>query len=279
MRKSVLLGILCGTLGVVTASGALAASRNTGGDDTVTASPNVLSGSAAGGSILYAPSEVDDPVYRAAIAAITGGTVDYFDARAATPSLALLQQYSCVHTWANFDYDNNVLFGDNLADYVDAGGRTVLGVFCTFTDGNFLSGRIMTPGYSPVTSPGGNNHFSFSSYAGDGTTSIHTGVTAYGAVIRDFLALQGGGLQDGSYLDGEIAHAYRPDFKVIYSNGGGGFPLGAAGNTGDWPRLIANSCAATNPARAPALSTPGLVASVALLTALGILSVRKVARR
>lgn len=46
-------------------------------------------------------------------------------------------------------------------------------------------------------------------------------------------------MQDGSYLDGEIAHTYRPDFKVIYSNGCGATGVGC---TGQWALLIANSC-------------------------------------
>jgi hypothetical protein len=189
--------------------------------------------------ILYAPSNPDDPPYRAAIAAQSGATVDYFDASLATPSAALLDSYDCVYTWTNVPYDDRVLFGDRLADYVDGGGKVILGGFCTFTIGNSLGGRIMTPGYSPVTSPTGNNHFSLSPYAGDGTTCLHRGVAAYDGIIRDLLVTQGGGLVDGRYADGEIAHAYRPDRRVIYSNGGGAVSLAG---TGDWPRLIANAC-------------------------------------
>lgn len=199
----------------------------------------------SGESILYAPSEFDDPVLRAAVAAITGGTVDYFDARVATPDPALLSTYDCVYTWPDFLYFNNVAFGDNLADRVDAGGVVILGVFATYTTGAYMSGRIMTPAYSPVWSPTGANHYESSDYAGDGVTPIHDGVVAYESSFRDLLALQGAGVQDGSYLDGEIAHAYRPDFKVIYSNGTGGFPLDG---TGDWPQLMANACRAAQSA-------------------------------
>ncbi len=193
-----------------------------------------------GARILYAPSDSDDPSYRAAIStACNGATVDYFDARAATPSPALLRTYDCVYTWANYAYADNVLFGDRLADYVDDGGKVVLGVFCTFTLGNYLDGRIMTPGYCPVDSPSGDNHYSSAAYIGDGTTCIHNGVTAYDCAARDYLILQGAGMQDGTYDDGEIAHAYRPDFRVIYSNGGGASVIGGGG---DWPLLVCNAC-------------------------------------
>jgi hypothetical protein len=124
---------------------------------------------------------------------------------------------------------------------VDGGGNVVLGVFCTYTSGNSLSGAIMGSAYCPVTSPGGTNHFFSSSYAGDGTTVIHNGVTNYECTYRDILALQGSGQQDGSYLDAEIAHAYNPSAAVIYSNGAGASALGC---TGDWALLIANACQA-----------------------------------
>lgn len=46
------------------------------------------------------------------------------------------------------------------------------------------------------------------------------------------------GFNDGSYMDGVIAHAYRPDSAVIYSNGGGAAPLACPG---DWVSAIANA--------------------------------------
>jgi hypothetical protein len=190
-------------------------------------------------NMLYAPSEADDPAFRAAVAALTGGTVDYFNTAVATPTAAQLSGYDCVFTWTNFPYSDRVLFGDRLADFVDAGGKVILGVFCTYTAGNSLGGRIMTGPYSPVTSPSGSNHFAVSAYVGDGTTSLHAGVLAYDGSYRDFLAIQGGGIVDGHYADGEIAQAYRPDGRVIYSNGTGAAPLAG---TGDWPQIISNAC-------------------------------------
>ncbi len=251
--------------------GAFAATTNTGREGGGPLGQNVLTEQPTGAlTILYAPSEEDDPALRAAIAAFTGGTVDYFDARAATPDVATLQNYGCVYTWANYAFFDYIAFGDNLASYVDGGGSVVLGAFAAYTSGNYLGGAIMGSGYSPVT--GGSNHFATSNYAGDGTTPIHTGVTAYECMFRDILTLQGGGLQDGSYLDAEIAHAYRPDFRVIYSNGAGATQLGC---TGDWALLVANACGAAtaappaaNPLEIPTLGVVGIIA-LALALALG----------
>lgn len=195
-------------------------------------------------TILYAPSEADDPAYRAAISAGAGGaTVDYFDARVATPSVALMSGYDAVHTWANFAYLDPVGFGNNLAAYNDAGGNVTLGVFCTYTSGNSLGGAIMTAAYCPVDSPFGTNHFTNSTYVGNGTTCIYTGVTTLASTFRDFLVTQGSGVTDGNYADNEICHAYRGNNpagagQVIYSNGSGAFQLGG---TGQWGLAVGQS--------------------------------------
>lgn len=201
-----------------------------------------------GGAILYCPSEADDAGYRAAISAAAGGvTVDYFDARAATPDLPTLSNYDCVYTWTNFAYLDNVLMGDNLALFSDGGGTVVLGSFCTYTSGNFLSGNIMGPTYCPVVSPTGTNHFTLSRYQSDGTTCIYDNVVSPpGIIFRDILALQGGGVADGSYADGEICHAYQANASsasmIVYSNGCGASQLLGSGGGGDWPIVVANSC-------------------------------------
>ncbi len=189
-----------------------------------------------GPSILYAPSNPDDPAYRAAIAGFTGGVVDYFDATLATPGLALLQNYDVVYTWVNSPLANSVGFGNTLADYVDGGGKVLLGAFCTYTVGNFLSGRIMNADYCPVISPTGGNHFSSMAYASNGTSYQHRNVTAYTEITRDVLDIQGTGVWDGTYLDGEIASAHSQNGRVMYFNGAGP----GAGGTGDQARIVAN---------------------------------------
>lgn len=234
-------GIVLGVLALVRAAQpALAAPPNVPGSvpPAVPGRHSLTAVPTGGTTVLYAPSESDDPAFRAAVAAITGGTVDYFDAISATPSPATLASYDCVFTFTDFAYDDEVVFGNRLADYADAGGRVVLGVFTTYTQGNFLGGRIMQPGYSPVV--GGDNRLTSSDYAGDGLTSIYDQVSAFECSFRDILSPQGGGTPDGSYLDGEIAHAFNTTRNVVYSNGTGAVQLGC---TGDWARLVANACA------------------------------------
>jgi hypothetical protein len=191
---------------------------------------------AHGPRILWAIADIDEPAYRADVARRTGGVVDYFDATSATPTAGLMASYDCVYTRSNFPYADKTLFGNRLADYVDAGGKVILGVFTTYSDPWYLDGRIMTPGYCPVTSPGRANHFSTSPYAVDGTTRFHHRVTAYDCMYRDVLVTQGAGQVDGHFADGEIAVAYRPDRRVVYVNGSAG---GLSG-TGDWAQVMAN---------------------------------------
>jgi cysteine-rich repeat protein len=191
-------------------------------------------------TILFAPAWTDDAAFRAAVSAITGGAVDYLDTSTSTPSVEAMQAYDCVYTHSDYTYADTTTFGNNLASYVDAGGTVVLGPFTTYSTWA-IGGAIAGSGYSPVYNPSSGNHYAVSAYAGDGTGPIHYSVSSYDSQYRDTLALQGSGIADGHYADGEIAHAYRPDYKVVFSNGGGTTTLLGAG---DWPRLVANSCSA-----------------------------------
>lgn len=210
----------------------------------------------ASAAYLIIPSEADNAVFRGQVAGFLGDTVDYWDASSSTPSLAQLQAYSAVFTWTNQSYANSTLFGDTLADYVDGGGRVVLGAFTTYTSGSFLSGRIMTSGYSPVTSPSGTNAFSNSNYAGDGLTALWDGVGSYGATYRDNVILQGTGILDGTFGDGAIAAAFRPDGMVIYL---GGMETETQ-TTGDSARLLANALGGNDGAAIPEPASMGLMA-------------------
>lgn len=200
-------------------------------------------GSCAPIRIGYIPADGNDPVFTGAISAITGGPVTYTDAGASTPTLVTLQaSYDCVFTHPNFTYADSLTFGNTLASFVDGGGNVVLGIATDFAPPTGLStSMIMQVGYSPITTAGGVTYGPTATYAANGVTLIHSGVLTYTAPIFDTgVALQGTGITDGTYDNGSIAAAYRPDFKVVYLNGTGNTSFGP---TGDWPRLVANACA------------------------------------
>jgi len=217
------------------------------GHDLSTSESGALSGSC--GSILYAPSQPDDPNFRAALSLACGGaTVDYFDARYGTPTVSLLSTYDCVMTWANYAYNDVNGFGNNLADYVDAGGKVILGQWCLPTAGNHLGGRIMTSAYCPVTA----STHSTGTYNGDGIDCVHDGVTAYSTYYLDICTLLPGNFSDGTLMlptgGNTLSVAWRPDRRVYYSAGNLGLDYG---NTGDWPQLTCNMCCCGDVAREP----------------------------
>jgi len=218
---------------------------NTGSSASPAFDGNHISPDLGGPRLLYAPSQGDDAGYRAAMAAQVDGTCDYFDARVATPPIALLHSYDCVMTWADYPYFNNVAFGNSLADFVDGGGRAVLGAFCAYTSGNYLSGRIMTETsrYCPVT--GGFNHFSLAMWDGsDPATCVHVRIGSYGSTFRDYLTLISGSVY-GRFTDGEIANAVNTPYNdVVYANGAAGFPAGPVGQDAG---RVANACFCAGP--------------------------------
>ncbi|HVP13234.1 MAG TPA: hypothetical protein VMV94_18825, partial [Phycisphaerae bacterium] len=189
-----------------------------------------------GWGLLYAPSESDEPSFRATVSALLwGDPVDYFDARYGTPTVAQMQQYSAVLTWANYAYADKSAFGDNLADYVDTGGKVILGQWCLPTATNWLGGRIMVqPGYNPATA----SYWDSGVYAGNGVECIHNGVEYYEAGYRDHISVATGAFSDGTWTDGVPAVAYWPGFypQVLYSPGN----TGGMYSGGDWAQLTAN---------------------------------------
>ena len=246
-----LLAVLCAA-GCVDAAAADASARNVGQPATPVFAGHELTPNSGGPRILYAPSESDDPTYRNVIAERIGGACDYFDARFDTPPAALLVQYDCVHTWSNYPYSDPALFGDRLADYVDAGGKVILGAFAASPAGNSLAGRIVDPvaGYTPVTSLGSHEGMS----AWDGLCRedcVWDEVAGLYATHRQTLTLvdTANGVICGQYLDGEVAVAYIANRRVYVVNGAGGLPV----YTDHWMAwVVANACACAVPPTATA---------------------------
>jgi hypothetical protein len=256
--KKTLLSVFA-VAALLVATGANAAMTNLGVAGDAVFSGHVIAEPTGGFAGLYAPSESDDPTFRANLAAASGGTWSYYDARFGTPSVSELSAYDCVMVWANYAFADNVTYGNNLADYVDAGGSVVLGAFCAYTSGNFLSGRIMTDAaYCPVT--GGSNKFFFATWSGDDAAAcVYAGVAAgsYGATYRDILTLKAGAVLMGTYTDGNIANARSATNSVGYASGSGGFPLD--GGSVGMAQVVANHCVCDSGPTATENSTWGQI--------------------
>ena len=70
-----------------------------------------------------------------------------------TPSLGTLTGYDAVLVYSGSGFPNNVAIGDVLADYVDGGGRVVVGALAFWNSDHPLgmSGRLSSGGYLPFT--------------------------------------------------------------------------------------------------------------------------------
>ena len=186
--------------------------------------------------LLYCPTNPDNAEFRAAVSALLHAPVDYFDAGIDTPTLEELRRYTCVLTWVNYPYADMVAMGDVLAEYVDHGGRVLLGQWTQPTATCFLGGAIMEVGgaYLPATATDQDG----SNYSGDGYGCPFEGVNELVANYRDVCTVTSIGFAMGTFADGAPCVAARADNQVWVSPGNTGTDYGS----GEWARLTTNLC-------------------------------------
>jgi len=87
-------------------------------------------------------------------------SVGYLDARGSTPTLNDLAVFDAVLTYNNVRPDDQVAFGNVLADYVDLGGGLVISAYA-YGIGWGIFGRVMdVGGYSPLRGSSGAGNIS-----------------------------------------------------------------------------------------------------------------------
>jgi hypothetical protein len=103
------------------------------------------------------PTDVDVPSVSAAILAVPGvAVVDSFKSSTGTPSPALLATYDLVVGTGDDVYADPAAWGDELADYLDAGGAEIQFAYDNWNDPDaFPTGRFQSGGYAPFV-PGDN---------------------------------------------------------------------------------------------------------------------------
>jgi hypothetical protein len=104
--------------------------------------------------IVYADASGPPTSLQTSLQAQAGVTaVDLFDAAAGTPTLAQLMPYETVVPFSNAAFQSAATLGDNLADYVDAGGVVVQLGFAHYgpNQGYGINGRWVTGSYNPFT--------------------------------------------------------------------------------------------------------------------------------
>jgi Divergent InlB B-repeat domain len=97
------------------------------------------------------PSDVDVPSLSAAILAVPGvGAVDSFDSSMGTPPPATLATYDLVVGTGDDVYADPAAWGNELADYLDAGGAEIQFAYDNWNDpGASPTGRFASGGYAP----------------------------------------------------------------------------------------------------------------------------------
>jgi len=132
--------------------------------------------------------------------------VDWFNAYSAIPTLDYLLTYDVVIVHCNLPYADNVAMGDRLADYVDAGGRVILSAFNWYTGGAypwFISGRMLTAGYSPFLSAGVTEFGTWCLGVYQATHPLMQGVSTLCDYYHDRVNLAPGAQLVASYTNGE----------------------------------------------------------------------------
>ncbi len=119
-----------------------------------------VSVSFAGIDVLVAYADSATSQAQAAITHADYDSVDFLDVRSTTPDVATLSAYDVVLTWSNYPYQDATTMGNNLADYVDAGGKVIVCVF-SLHDGSYgLAGRIVSDAaYCPLTTVSSGNGY------------------------------------------------------------------------------------------------------------------------
>jgi PKD repeat protein len=134
--------------------------------------------------------------------------LDAFDARSATPTQNLLQGYDAVLVWSDgVPFASGSQLGDELADYVDGGGKVIPFVNAWFDDtGDYgLAGRFASGGYNPfVMAVGGGTHYVYAGLGSrDDTHPILQGMSTLQGYFRNFVTLDASAFLLASWDDGE----------------------------------------------------------------------------
>ncbi|MDA3812704.1 MAG: choice-of-anchor D domain-containing protein [Candidatus Cloacimonetes bacterium] len=199
----------------------------------------IINSASRNSSILYVNAHQNgDITFKTAVASLPNvGTFTEFDAYSATPDVAYLLGYDVVIVASNFVFADPMTLGNNLASYVDQGGKVCM-IEGSFSSGYELEGLIMDPAYSPLTvAPFSLTTVSCNSFV---THPITSNVSYIETGLYTFSYPQGNGVSLGIYGTGDHVAAYNPDKAIVAINvfpsdgfWGGDF-IQMISNTIDW---------------------------------------------
>jgi hypothetical protein len=188
-----------------------------GGDPTVL-SHNAINFAMSGpAEILFIMADVSGSITRRALLEYPDiSSVHFYYGRLATPSLAFLQLYDLVVVWSDYQFDDALMMGNRLADYVDVGKDVVITQFA-FSTGWELQGRLMSS-YSPF----GAGTLRYQTR----TLGVHqpghylmNGVDAVTEYYTAAVTVQNGGITVASWDDSTPFVAFNQNNNVVAING------------------------------------------------------------
>ena len=182
---------------------------------------------------------------RSAILAQPGvSAVDVFAANAGTPTLAQLTAYDIVVAFSNAPFSDAATLGNNLADYVDAGGIVVQTGFSFYGPSQpyGINGRWLSGNYNPytyTTAIVGGTPFTLGTHST--THPLMAGVTALNTNYQNVVTPVVGATQVAAASNGNSLVAYKPVSGGHTTVGVTGYVGGAATQSGQWGRLFVNA--------------------------------------
>lgn len=174
----------------------------TGPTPTPTITPTPTS-TPSGPSVLVLSPDSNLSSLLAALSSCPDLNVTVWNNAAGNPSVADLLPYEVVivgndYTWDSAGLDKTII-GNNLADYIDQGGKVIEGCYVQSYDEWGFGGRYMTGGYSPFTPATLDNWNSDTMTILDPSHALMTEVSS----VSDNWGHQNPGLQSGAQLVAE----------------------------------------------------------------------------
>jgi PKD repeat protein len=161
--------------------------------------------------------------------------LDEMDIRGMTPTLDQLEAYDVVFAFTDFACNDAEAMGNVLADYVDAGGRVVLGTFVWYGPGFGMGGRILTSPYNPFVGVTPTDFATLDMGDYDATHPIMQGVSTCTTYFRSVVSVSPDAKLVASWAGGN-------PFVAVYDNvtGINAYPGSNATLSGDFTTLFHN---------------------------------------
>src|SRR5262249_17462278 len=159
-----------------------------------------------------------------------------------TPTLAQLQAYQIVVPYSNFPFADDTTLGNNLADYVDAGGVVVQYGFGHYGPGQpyGVNGRWVTGNYNPYSYTTNLEFNAFGLGTHNAAHPLMAGVTTLNSNFANIVTLAAGATEVAANTIGESLVAFRPvgAHTTVGVTAYVGFD---AAQSGDWGKVIVNA--------------------------------------